>query len=380
VDYTEKRLATKIRKLFRYIRIYGLSRSLVKVRGQRHMKKNFNRYPPLGVSRKDKYVAIIGCGNHAYSNTAYFIDKNVGKVIGATLDLDLNKAASLAQSYGAPIFTKDVNDIVGDVNICLVYIISNHSSHTEYAIDVLKSGKDVFIEKPVSVNKSQLKKLMRATRASNSKVYGGYNRPFTYAIREISKYVTEASITLQCFVMGHKLPSDHWYRDKSEGSRVVGNLGHWIDLSMHLMMARSNIPESFEVSLMSANKSHPDDDFTVSIKSNLDDLIILTLSTRCDPFEGVMESIHFQNESIVAKIDDFRELILWEGEKKIIKRFSPKDAGHKGSVLQPFVKDARNWEEVEYSTFLMLEVEDMLKNKHYNREINISSAIQELVG
>jgi hypothetical protein len=179
--------------------------------------------------------------------------------------------------------------------------------------------------------------------------------------------------------MGHKLASDHWYRKPSEGSRVVGNLGHWIDLSTHLIMSRKNIPQSFELILLSANKKHKDDDFVLTIKTNLDDLIVLTFSTRSDPFEGVMENISFQNEKIIANIEDFRKMTIWNENKKIVKRFVPKDAGHEQSVLQPFSDKKREWKELEYSTFIMLKVEEMLQNDIKELCFDIEDEIDKII-
>ena len=179
--------------------------------------------------------------------------------------------------------------------------------------------------------------------------------------------------------MGHKLASDHWYRKPSEGSRVVGNLGHWIDLSTHLVMARETLPQEFSLTLISANKKHKDDDFVLTIKTDLDDLIVLTFSTRSDPFEGVMENISFQNENIIANIEDFRKMTIWNENTKTTKRFVPKNAGHEQSVLQPFMDKKRDWKELEWSTFIMLKVEEMLQAEVKELSFNIENEIDKLI-
>ncbi|NEW59797.1 hypothetical protein GSY74_00750, partial [Sulfurovum sp. bin170] len=234
-------------------------------------------------------------------------------------------------------------------------------------------------EKPVAINMEQYRALMQSVRNSDNIVYAGYNRPFSPAIETIKPYITDESITLNCFILGHKLASDHWYRDSSEGSRVVSNLGHWIDLSTHLVMSRESLPTEFEITLLSANERHKDDDFVVTIKTNLNDLIVLTFSTRCDPFEGVMESINFQNEKIIARIEDFRKMTIWNDNEKIVKRFIPKDAGHEKSVIQPFLKQKRDWKEIEWSTFIMLKIEEMLQNDIKDMAFNINKEIEKVI-
>ena len=374
-----KNRKNKIKKVLKYLYLYGASRTKVKVKGHYHMQKEYDTLPKKTLKKQSKNVAIIGCGNHAFTDIAFFLKKNRGNIIGAVMDIDENKAASLAEEYLAYNYTKDINEILRDDNIKLVYIVSNHATHTPYAIQALNANKDVFVEKPVSINMEQYTQLVNAVRASSHKIYAGYNRPFSPAVNMIRPYVTNSSITLNCFIMGHKLPSDHWYRKPTEGSRIVGNLGHWIDFSVHLLLSREQPPRHFDLTLLSVNEKHHDDDFSLMIKTELNDLIVLVFSTRCDPFEGVMENISFQNENIIANIEDFRKITIWNKEKKIVKKFIPKDAGHEKSVTQPFDKEGRAWQEVEWSTFIMLKVEEMLQNKVKELSFDIVKEIDILI-
>jgi len=326
-----------------------------------------------------KNIAIIGCGNHAFTDIAYFLKKNRGNIIGATMDIDINKAISLANEYKAYKYTTDVEDIYSDDNIKLVYIVSNHATHTPYTLKALEANKDVFVEKPISINFEQYINLIKKVRNTNSSVYVGYNRPFSPAIETIRPYITDSAITLNCFILGHKLDDNHWYRNPNEGSRVVSNLGHWIDLSTHLIMARDELPTHFEITLLSANDRHKDDDFVVTIKTDKNDLIILTFSTRCDPFEGVMENISFQNEKIIAIIDNFQKMTIWRDNEKIVKRYIPKDAGHEKSVIQPFLDQKRNWQEIEWSTFIMLKIEEMMQKGIKDISFDIQNEIDRLI-
>jgi len=371
--------SSKIKKVLKYVNMYGVSRTLIKVKGHYHMQKEYEDTLLEASESIEKSVGIVGCGNHAFTDIAYFLRKNRGNIIGSSMDIDENKAISLAKEYKAYSASTEVESMLKDENIKLIYVVSNHATHTPYAIEALHHNKDVFIEKPISINMEQYTALVKAVRQSKNSVYTGYNRPFSPAIEVVKPYITDTSITLNCFIMGHKLDADHWYRKPSEGSRVVGNLGHWIDLSTHLVMAREKPPKEFELTLLSANKKHKDDDFVLTIKTDLDDLIVLTFSTRSDPFEGVMENISFQNEKIIANIEDFRKMTIWDENKKIVKKFNTKDAGHEASVLQPFAETKRDWKELEWSTFIMLKVEEMLQNNVKDIAFNIENEIDKLI-
>ena len=63
----------------------------------------------------------------------------------------------------------------------------------------------------------------------------------------------------------------------------------------------------------------------------------------------------------------------------ITKRFVPKDAGHEKSVLQPFSQKKRDWKELEWSTFIMLKVEEMLQSDVKELSFNIETEIDKLI-
>ena len=101
-DYVNENLIFKIRKVMRYIKLYGISRTIIKVKGQYHMQKKFKDYPSYNISNHSKKnIAIVGCGNFAYSNIAYYLRKNFGDVIRVSMDKNIDRAASLFKDFNA---------------------------------------------------------------------------------------------------------------------------------------------------------------------------------------------------------------------------------------------------------------------------------------
>jgi hypothetical protein len=87
MDYIAQSLVFKIRKTLRYIRLYGVRRTLIKIDGQYHMKKQYAVLPgPRSSSNGREHVGIIGCGNFAFSNIAYYLKRNYGRVIRGVMD------------------------------------------------------------------------------------------------------------------------------------------------------------------------------------------------------------------------------------------------------------------------------------------------------
>ena len=185
-------------------------------------------------------------------------------------------------------------------------------------------------------------------------------------------------ISLNCFVSGHKIDSDHWYRDPKEGTRICGNAGHWIDLFIHMMGWRSE-PDLFHITLIAADPKEPDENFSVSISTNQGDIFSLMLSARSEPFEGINETINFQQGEVICKIDDFQKMSLWENDTFIRITFWPKDVGHKLAILQPFqTRATRDWDEVIRSTLLMLYVTDMVRNQTTESTLSMTTEMNRL--
>ncbi len=369
----------RISKVVRYMRIYGIARTIIKAAGRVRIKFPFWLFLLLlNPSRNGRKVGIIGCGQFSYSVIAYYLTTCSNSKLEWCFDINRSASKSLASAYGIDTCFAEENHLNNSM-VDIVYIASNHSSHTPYAIKYLRSGCDVYVEKPLSTTSDQLAELKQVVNESGKKLYIGYNRPFSPSIKLIRENLSDEAMpfTLSCFVTGHYISEDHWYRDPNEGTRVCGNLGHWLDLAIHMLYWSSDRVPFVDIDISYSNKDTPSDNFCTNLTTPRGDLISLTFSSRSEPFEGVNETINFQQGSMIAKINDHRHIQIWDDEKYISKKFWQKNVGHKDAILQPFDKEnTRDWIEILDSTKIMLLVSEMVKNletsKRYYLEKNYS--------
>jgi predicted dehydrogenase len=187
--------------------------------------------------------------------------------------------------------------------------------------------------------------------------------------------IEDGQFTLNCYISAHDLPDDHWYHNPKEGTRICGNVGHWIDLMVHVYNWRNYLPEKFTVQIAYSDLKETDNNITISITTPDGDLTSITISSRSEPFEGINETINFQYDTLIAKIDDFRRMTVWNDDKLDKKRYWPKDVGHKRSVMQPFRDDNRDLNEVIASTELMLHITEMVRNTETEKEIILTRSL-----
>jgi predicted dehydrogenase len=361
-----------LRKLLRFAGIYGPRRTFFKAAGRLRI-----RIPGLSWRRRRPQVAMIGCGQFAFATIAYFLQERFGRCFAACFDIDPRASASFGRAMRAQRVCATAEELLEQPEVRVVYIASNHASHTPHAVAALARGLDVYVEKPVAVTYEQLVQLGAAVRRSSGRIFAGYNRPFSAAIRELRKHVQVVpgeGISLQCFVSGHQIAAGHWYRDPDEGTRICGNVGHWLDLFVHLLNWRG-LPDRLDISLTWADETSRDDDLVIAIASDRGDVFSVMLTSRSEPFEGINETLNFQHGNTIGKIDDFRRMTLWQGPRLLRRRYWPKDVGHRLAILQPFRQDdGRSWQEVLLSSLLTLHIAGMVRSAQRTSTFNISQS------
>ena len=145
------------------------------------------------------------------------------------------------------------------------------------------------------------------------------------------------------------------------------------------MNTRGKIPNKFHVNIAYSNLNEIDDNISITMTTEYNDLISIIISSRAEPFEGINESIQFQSGKIFAKIDDFRKIDIWDDSNKSTFKFYPKDVGHYLAINQPFNDFKRDFSEIEISTILMLEIKDMVLKLEKERIILPNRIINNLI-
>jgi predicted dehydrogenase len=340
MDDTTKPVVFRVRKAVRYARLYGPRRTVAKVRSQHHMGRKFETLPNL-VDREDlrRHVGLIGCGKFAYAQIAYYLSNRVGPVIRGAMDVEIDRAASLAERYDLEYYTDDANRVFGDPRIDLVYVAANHASQAEYAIEALARGKHVHVEKPHVVSLDQLERLTAAMTSSRGRVTLGFNRPHSRIGLEIKRALDEqrGPAMLNWFVVGHPIGPDHWYFLPGEGGTVLGNLCHWTDFVYRLVPSESRYP----IEIRPTRVVSPERDLAVTYVFGDGTIAAITFSAAGAAFEGVRERFSAQRGDAVIVMDDFERLRIDVGHRRSEQRMRRRDHGHEATILRSYAMTGR---------------------------------------
>lgn len=335
MDYDGAGLLWKVNKVARYARLYGVQRTWAKVRAHQHMGRRYSSLPrkPAG-SSSGGHVGIIGCGRFAYSTIAYYLKRNYGHVLRACMDIDIHRAASLCEAYGLQYYTDASDEIIGDPDIDLVFIASNHASHADYAIEALKAGKAVHVEKPHCVTGEQLRRLCVALEESQGSIALGFNRPDSRigALIRDQLAAQEGSAIMNWFIAGHRIDPNHWYSRDEEGGRILGNLCHWTDFVYQMVPSNCRFP----IAIAPTRAMKSDSDVAVTYLFGDGSIAALTFSAKGHTFEGVRERFAAHKGDLLVSMDDFKTLTLEIVERKKTISTRHRDHGHERRIRRSY--------------------------------------------
>lgn len=208
--------------------------------GEADIKKRV--YIVRSIKKKGKYgVAFIGAGNYAQGFLIPEIKKLKDCQLVAVATLRGHTARSVAETYGFPVFTTDYREILKMDEVDVVFITTTHSTHGSIALEALKSGKAVFVEKPLAINLRELKYIEDHLNDKGGYLTVGFNRRFSPHAKFLKDRITKP-FQMNYLVDAGKLDRKHWiFR---EGGRLLGEAIHFVDFAIFLA---NEEPSNYEI-------------------------------------------------------------------------------------------------------------------------------------
>lgn len=294
----------------------------------------------IGVSHKinsDKIcIGLIGAGNFATGILLPIIKQNKEKYnLKTVVDLSGEKAYNTANLFEAEKASTDVNEIYNDSEINLVVICTRHNSHANLVVDALKSGKHVYVEKPLATTPEELALIRNfyedITNRAKPTLMVGFNRRFSIYARELQKALNQrkSPVLLRYRMNVGFIPSDGWVHN--DGGRIVGEACHIIDLMQYL--TESKIQEcSVHHFTPSEGQYLAEDNRSISLSFEDGSIAVIDYFS-CGSKELSKEylEIHFEGKTII--LDDYKSLTGYGIKIKSHKAASPQK-GHKEEWME----------------------------------------------
>ena len=181
---------------------------------------------------------IIGCGDVTELKSGPAFNKVSQSKLVAVMRRDTEKAKNYAIRHNVPFWYDNVDDLLSHNDINAIYIATPPSSHLEYALKALKANKNVYLEKPMTMNAEEASQLCKAVLTSNCKLTIAHYRRQLPMFLKVKKLIDDGEIgDIRCADIQLLQPvntdmntvtKDNWRINKS----VAGG-GYFHDLAPH---------------------------------------------------------------------------------------------------------------------------------------------------
>lgn len=277
-------------------------------------------------------IGVLGAGGFAKSVLLPAFKAADAQLIGIASRQGLS-AKACAERFGFDYCATDERRILTDPDIDAVVIATRHREHAAQVVAAAAAGKDVFVEKPLCINESELSDIERAfSQPDAPRLMVGFNRRFAPLAVRLRAFFADTGQPLVAHyrVNAGRVPPDHWVHDPAEGGRFVGEAGHFIDCLGWLVNAR---PVTVTASSQVQAGSVMDENIVVTITYESGSVATLSYVVTGDRGLG-KERIEVHGAGRSAVLDDFRQLHLYRGGRSSTERHRLRqDKGHRTECL-----------------------------------------------
>jgi len=119
---------------------------------------------------------ILGCGDVTEVKSGPAFDHIDGSRRVAVMRRDGEKARDYAERHGVPRWYSDADDLIADPQVNAIYIATPPDSHAEYTLRAARSGKPVYVEKPMARTHGECERMIDACRDADVPLFVAYYR------------------------------------------------------------------------------------------------------------------------------------------------------------------------------------------------------------
>jgi predicted dehydrogenase len=181
---------------------------------------------------------IIGVGNVTEVKSGPAFYKTEHSELVAVMRRDEAKAAGYARRHNVSKWYSNASDLIGDPNVNAVYVATPPGSHALYAIEAMKAGKPVYVEKPMALNYKECTKMLEVSRETGMPLWVAYYRRTLPAYLKVKELI-ETGVTGKPLLVNITLfqsPAEKGLNRNELPWRVVPEIsggGHFFDLASH---------------------------------------------------------------------------------------------------------------------------------------------------
>ncbi len=181
------------------------------------------RNDPSDPVRREIRVGLLGCGKIGRTH-AECLTRIPGARLAGCFDVDPDAARKVANECRGEYVAGKAEEIFRDDSVEAVYICTRHDSHAELAIRAARSGKHIFMEKPLALSLEECEAVAEAVEESAVFCMPGFKLRFYELIKKARDFIPDPFV-LGAQMMDRRWPDGSWVQDPRQGGGNVLSQG-----------------------------------------------------------------------------------------------------------------------------------------------------------
>lgn len=181
---------------------------------------------------------IIGVGDVTEVKSGPAFYKVEHSNLHAVMRRNAEKAAGYALRHNIPKWYSNASELINDPAVEAVYIATPPNSHANYAIEAMRAGKPVYVEKPMAKSYTECLEMLKVSRETGMALWVAYYRRSLPAFLKVKELI-EAGEIGKPLMVNLKL-----YKQANERNQTkeemhwhvfpeIAGAGHFFDLASH---------------------------------------------------------------------------------------------------------------------------------------------------
>jgi predicted dehydrogenase/threonine dehydrogenase-like Zn-dependent dehydrogenase len=290
---------------------------------------------PRGRSDGRLAIGFVGAGNYASSMLLPHLARLDNAFLSHVTTTRSLSAVNAQRRFGFATASTSADAVFEDATLDAIFIVTRHHSHADLVCRALETGKAVFVEKPLALTRDEIDRVVEAiAKTGNDRLMVGFNRRFAPLLTQMkSQFGSPAAHSVTRYLVNAgPLAADSWYvNDALEGSRFIGEGGHFIDT---LSWWAASLPEEIY-----AVPGPEKDDVVLTVRFQNGSSGTISYVTGGNS-RFPKETLDVAGAGRSARLDNFKTATVWAGRRhRSTRARGGQDKGQQAELAQ-FVKAA----------------------------------------
>ena len=279
-------------------------------------------------------LGLLGAGNFVKAMILPTLKKMEGVSLLGVCTSTGASSRYTADRFGFRYCTSEEDKVLSDPSINVILVGTRHHLHARQVQDSLRAGKHVFCEKPLCLNETELREIIRVKNTQTSgqslQVMVGFNRRFAPLAKHLKEFLGDVTepLAVHYRVNAGYLERDHWTNDPQlGGGRIIGEACHFVDFLIHLVGA---LPVRAYASPLPDDGRYSKDNVFITL--DFSNGSVGTISyLACGDKSFSKERVEVYGGGTTSVLDNFRRLELrGKGSRKVHRTRLRQDKGYRG--------------------------------------------------